>query len=162
MDKQPADLLAGYDVVEFIGGNPYYLLHSIRQNNAAEILKDIATNKILIGWSAAAFVFSPTLELVNCYSAEMNFLGLTDLNALSLTQVLKALAYSDIKEKITDEKRKQLEMLNVVSGDENAYWLIDYWCGKDVKGLIQMPFSRHWIMHIEACLKIRDKQLSIK
>ena len=87
LDKQPADLLAGYDVVEFIGGNPYYLLHSIRQNNAAEILKDIATNKVLIGWSAAAFVFSPTLELVNCYSAEMNFLGLTDLNALSLTQV---------------------------------------------------------------------------
>ena len=85
--KQPDDLLAGYDVVEFIGGNPYYLLHSIRQNNAAEILKDIATNKVLIGWSAAAFVFSPTLELVNCYSPEMNFLGLTDLNALSLTQV---------------------------------------------------------------------------
>ena len=80
----------------------------------------------------------------------------------STTQVLKALTYSDIKEKITDEKRKQLEMLNVVSDDENAYWLIDYWCGKDVKGLIQMPFSRHWIMHIEACLKIRDKQLSIK
>ena len=87
LDKQPADLLSGYDVVEFIGGNPYYLLHSIRQNNAAEILKDIATNKVLIGWSAAAFVFSPTLELVNCYSPEMNFLGLTDLNALSLTQV---------------------------------------------------------------------------
>lgn len=21
-----------------------------------------------------------------------------------------------------------------------------------------MPFSRHWIMHIEACLKIRDKK----
>lgn len=87
LDKQPADLLSGYDVVEFIGGNPYYLLHSIRQNNAIEILKDIATNKLLIGWSAAAFVFSPTLELVNCYSPEMNFLGLTDLNALSLTQV---------------------------------------------------------------------------
>ena len=80
----------------------------------------------------------------------------------STTRVLKSLAYSDIKEKITAEKRKQLEMLNVVSDDENAYWLIDYWCGKDVKGLIQMPFSRHWIMHIEACLKIRDKQLSIK
>ena len=79
---------------------------------------------------------------------------------IHLQQVLKALTYSDIKEKITDEKRKQLEMLNVVSDDENAYWLIDYWCGKDVKGLIQMPFSRHWIMHIEACIKIRDKQFS--
>lgn len=87
LDKQPADLLLDYDVVEFIGGNPYYLLHSIRKNNAKEILRDIAMNKILIGWSAAAFVFSPTLELVNCYSPEMNFLGLTDLSGLSLTDV---------------------------------------------------------------------------
>ena len=39
----------------------------------------------------------------------------------STTQVLNALTYSDIKEKITDEKRKLLEMLNVVSDDENAY-----------------------------------------
>jgi len=81
---------------------------------------------------------------------------------ISTTQILKELTFSDIKEKMTDEKRKSLEKLNVVSKDENAYWLIDYWCGKDVKGLIQMPFSRHWIMHIEACLKIRDKMLSIK
>ena len=87
LDKQPAELLLDYDVVEFIGGNPYYLLHSIRENNAAEILRDIAMNRVLIGWSAAAFVFGPTLELVNCYSPEMNFLGLTDLRGLSLTQV---------------------------------------------------------------------------
>lgn len=87
LDKQPANMLLDYDVVEFIGGNPYYLLHSIREHNATEILKEIATNKILIGWSAAAFVFSSTLELVNCYSPEMNFLGLTDLRGLSLTQV---------------------------------------------------------------------------
>ena len=81
---------------------------------------------------------------------------------ISTTQILKELTFSDIKEKMTDKKRKSLEKLNVVSKDENAYWLIDYWCGKDVKGLIQMPFSRHWIMHIEACLKIRDKMLSNK
>ncbi len=41
--------------------------------------------------------------------------------------------------------------------DESAIWLIDYWCNKDVRGLIQMPFSRHWIMHIEACLRIENK-----
>ena len=87
LDKQPASILLQYDVVEFIGGNPYYLLHSIRENDAQEIVRDIAQNKVLIGWSAAAFVFSPTLELVNCYSPEMNFIGLTDLSALSLTEV---------------------------------------------------------------------------
>lgn len=81
---------------------------------------------------------------------------ITDVDK-STTQILRALAYSDIKLKITDEKRRNLELLNVVSNDENAYWLIDYWCTKDVKGLIQMPLSRHWIMHIEACLRIKDK-----
>ena len=99
--------------------------------------------------------FSKKLSIEELY----NYIGDVDK---STTQILKTLTYSDMKEKISDERRKQLEKLNVVSVDENAYWLIDYWCGKDVKGLIQMPFSRHWIMHIEACLKIRDKQLSIK
>ncbi len=99
--------------------------------------------------------FSKKLSVEELYSY------VTDVDT-STTQVLKALTYSDIKEKITAEKRKRLETLNVVSDDENAYWLIDYWCGKDIKGLIQMPFSRHWIMHIEACLRIRDKLLSLK
>ena len=80
-------MLTEYDVVEFIGGNPYYLLKSIRKHHAEAVLKDIARTKILIGWSAAAFVFGPTLELVNRYSPEMNFLGLTDLKGLSLTEV---------------------------------------------------------------------------
>ena len=99
--------------------------------------------------------FSKKLSVEELYSY------ITDVDT-STTQVLKGLTYSDIREKITAEKRKRLETLNVVSDDENAYWLIDYWCGKDIKGLIQMPFSRHWIMHIEACLRIRDKLLSLK
>lgn len=36
---------------------------------------------------AAAFALGPTLELVNRYSPEMNFLGLTDLKGLALTEV---------------------------------------------------------------------------
>lgn len=96
--------------------------------------------------------FSEKLSIVELYHY------ITDVDA-STTQILKSLTYSDMKEKISEERKKQLENLNVVSNDENAYWLIDYWCGKDVKGLIQMPLSRHWIMHIEACIKIRDKQM---
>ncbi len=75
----------------------------------------------------------------------------------STTEILKTLTYEDSRKKISDEKRQKVESLKVVSTDENAYWLIDYWCGKDVKGLLQMPLSRHWIMHIEACLRIRDR-----
>ena len=87
LDKVPAENLLNYDVVEFIGGNPFYLLNSIREHNAVDVLKVVADTKVLIGWSAAAFVFGPTLELVNTYSADMNFLGLKDLSGIKLTDV---------------------------------------------------------------------------
>ena len=87
LDKIPAENLLNYDVVEFIGGNPFYLLNSIREHDAADVLKVVADTKVLIGWSAAAFVFGPTLELVNTYSADMNFLGIKDLSGIKLTDV---------------------------------------------------------------------------
>ena len=57
----------------------------------------------------------------------------------------------------SEEDKERLRASGCVSVDENACWLIDYWCGKDIRGLIRMPFSRHWIMHIEASLRIAKK-----
>ena len=71
--------------------------------------------------------------------------------------ILRGLTFDMLRQKVSEERRSELISLNVVSPDESAAWLIDYWCGKDSRGLIQMPFSRHWIMHIEACLRIRNK-----
>ena len=75
----------------------------------------------------------------------------------STEEIIRNLTFKDLKTKVTDERKENLKALGVVSTDENAVWLIDYWCGKDVRGLIQMPFSRHWIMHIEACQRIINK-----
>lgn len=75
----------------------------------------------------------------------------------STEDIIRSLTYSDLKTKVSDERKDKLIASGVVSTDENAVWLIDYWCNKDVRGLIQMPFSRHWIMHIEACLRIMRK-----
>lgn len=71
--------------------------------------------------------------------------------------IIASLSFDDLKQNISEERKKHLQSLNVVSEDENAVWLIDYWCGKDIRGLLQMPFSRHWIMHTEACLRIKNK-----
>lgn len=71
--------------------------------------------------------------------------------------LLKSLSFTDMKTKITQKDAEDLCSLNAVSTNEKAIWLVDYWCNKDVKGLIQMPFSRHWIMHIEACIRIKNK-----
>ncbi len=75
----------------------------------------------------------------------------------STEQIVKKFVFKDLKRKITDERKEILKSLHVVSEDEKAFWLIDYWCGKDTKGLIKMPFSRHWIMHIEAMRRIKNK-----
>ena len=75
----------------------------------------------------------------------------------STEKIINSLSYDELKKKRPEERKEHLKSLNVVSNDENAIWLIDYWCGKDILGLIQMPFSRHWIMHIEASLRIKEK-----
>ncbi|MBD5135353.1 MAG: phage head-tail adapter protein [Lachnospiraceae bacterium] len=75
----------------------------------------------------------------------------------STEKIIKDLSYIELKRKVSEERKEYLKSLNVISNDENAIWLIDYWCNKDMRRLIQMPFSRHWIMHIEASLRIKNK-----
>lgn len=117
IDRQSSELLRDYDVVELIGGNPFYLLSSVREHNAAEVLRYLADNRVLIGWSAAVFVLSPTLELVNRYSPEMNFMGLTELRGLSLTEVEVLPHYSRFLTKFErfEEKCREYEREHNVS-----------------------------------------------
>lgn len=96
------------------------------------------------------------------FSQKLNIDGLyryiNDIND-STSKLLRSLTYPDMKTKMTESDKAALIKLKTVSEDENAIWLIDYWCSKDIRGLIQMPLSRHWIMHIEACLRIKNKLL---
>lgn len=75
----------------------------------------------------------------------------------STNEFLKNLQFADLKKKFTENDKARLVKSGCVSSDENALWLIDFWCGKNIKGLIQMPFSRHWIMHVEAMRRIKNK-----
>jgi len=95
-------------------------------------------------------IFSSKLNLDELYQY------ISDVD-VSTTQLLKGLSYEDLKIKMNEQDKKLIKSLDVVSNDDNAVWLIDYWCDKNIQGLIQMPFSRHWIMHIEASLRIKNK-----
>ena len=96
--------------------------------------------------------FSKKLNIEALYEYALSVKASTD-------EWLKSIHYEDIKKKFGDDDKKRISELGVVSDDESAVWLIDYWCNKDISGLIKMPLSRHWIMHIEATNRIKEKIL---
>ena len=108
----------------------------------------ITTGNELTGEEIADFSAQLDLDALYQYIAEVK---------QSTERCLKDLPYEMLKCRVSHKRKAELQALGVVSTDENAAWLIDYWCGRDIRGLIQMPFSRHWIMHTEAILRIKEK-----
>lgn len=94
--------------------------------------------------------FSKVLNLDALYEYALAVKESTDV-------LLQQLSYRDMRRTFDDGDKARLRSLQVVSADEIACWLIGFWCGKNIRGLIQMPFSRHWIMHIEASIRIKNK-----
>lgn len=74
--------------------------------------------------------------------------------------IIEKLEYNDLKKKIPSENREKL--INEKSVNEKNLWLVDYWCDKDVLGLINMPLTRHWIMHLEASKRIENGLKKVK
>ncbi len=108
----------------------------------------ITTGNELVGQDIADFSAKLNIDELYTYISEVKE---------STELILSQLPFDMLKNKVSPERKDRLISLNTVSTDENASWLINYWCGKDIRGLIQMPFSRHWIMHTEACLRIKNK-----
>lgn len=75
----------------------------------------------------------------------------------STEAVLDSLPYAQLRRKMGEAERARLLESHCVSEREEAAWLVDYWCGKDVRGLLLMPLSRHWIMHAEAMRRIKSR-----
>ena len=133
-----AHILISEDEQVFCTGNYQERIHSPIITTGNELVKQQIAD------------FSKQLNLEELYSYIFEVKASTE-------KIIKSLSYTELKKKLSEQRKEYLKSLNVVSNNENAIWLIDYWCNKDIRGLIQMPFSRHWIMHIEASIRIRNK-----
>ena len=95
-------------------------------------------------------VFSQKLDIGALHRYARQVMESTDL-------ILKALSYPDLKRRFGEDMIEKLRRTECISEADSAAWLIGYWCGRDVSGLIRMPLSRHWIMHIEAMRRIKNR-----
>lgn len=130
LDTDSVTLLKEADVVEFIGGNPFYLLDRLRKYKMQSILHNLhLNNKIIIGMSAGSFVLQNNLNLVNEYSNEMNFLNLMDLNAMALVNIEVLPHYSKYMKRFENfeercllyEKNNNIKVIRLNDGDGILY-----------------------------------------
>lgn len=124
-DTQSPEELVSYDIIELIGGNPYYLLNSILTNGFVDVLRDFSDNKCIIGCSAGAVVLTPTLKLIDLFTPEMNIVNLNNLSACNLTDVQIFPHYSkfinrfdNLEEKISNyESTNQCKVIRLNDGE---------------------------------------------
>lgn len=87
-DTQRPELLRSYDLIELIGGNPFYLLQRMRSEACRAALREFVEKKVVVGISAGSLVLQKSLALISQYSPELvEETGLTDFTALQLTNV---------------------------------------------------------------------------
>lgn len=146
----------------------YYLYHLTR-------IEDITSNMLIAGKTQVFFTGGfdkllnsrvittgneiPRDELIE-FSKTLNIGELQKYAAAVLAntdEIIRSMSYEVSKMKVSAERRAALIEAECVSTDENAFWLVDYWCKKTYAGLMLMPFSRHQMMHLDNCLHIIEK-----
>ncbi|WMJ76845.1 MULTISPECIES: phage head-tail adapter protein [unclassified Sedimentibacter] len=146
----------------------YYLYHLTR-------IEDITSNTLILGKKQVFFenkydslLSSPIKTTGNELKRDqlVQFSLSLDINQLkhyvddvyaNTNQLINQMNFKESRLKVKDVRKNDLIKLNVVSTDENAFWLVDYWCKKTYAGLFLMPFSRHQMLHLDGCLRIMHK-----
>jgi dipeptidase E len=129
-DSNPVNTLLDSTVVSIIGGNPFYLLHSLRANNGQKILTDLFEKKVyFIGISAGAIILGPSLDLVSTFTPNMNSSGITDLTTLNFSKEYIFPHYNrsdlfgnNIEEKIATFERDNNQKVIRLNDDEQLFY----------------------------------------
>lgn len=70
-------------------------------------------------------------------------------------QVVSLLKPGQFKMKVEANRIKRLFDEKAVT--QNASWLAEYWSKKSMAGLILMPATRHNFLHLNKCIRIKEK-----
>jgi len=75
----------------------------------------------------------------------------------STIKTIKDIEFIDIKRKVEKIQLEKIIRNGGVINDPKSIWLLDFWGKKNVLGLIMMPITRHQIVHLNDCFKIKKK-----
>jgi len=99
----------------------------------------------------------PEIELLN---KNINITALKEYRVKvgkSTRKILESLEYTDMKKKVQPEHLKKIKLNGGVTDDPGSKWLLDFWGRKNIFGLIMMPITRHQMVHLNDCIRIKQK-----
>ena len=77
-------------------------------------------------------------------------------------RIIKELDFFDIKRKVEEVQLEKVYKDGGVINNPNSKWLLDFWGKKNILGLIMMPITRHQVVHLNGCFKIKQKHNQIQ
>jgi hypothetical protein len=99
-----------------------------------------------------------THEEMELFDKNINIKALREYRnkvGISTQKIIKTLEYSDMKIKT---KKEQMDKIYKNGGVlDGSKWLLDFWGKKNILGLIMMPITRHQIVHLNDCYKIKER-----
>lgn len=72
-------------------------------------------------------------------------------------KIIKGLSRLDFKKKPHKRQLDRLLKENVIINHKESIWLLDFWSKKTIAGLLLMPITRHQIVHLNNCMKLKAK-----
>ena len=76
--------------------------------------------------------------------------------------ILSQLTQDDVKRKFRHDQLERIISEGAVLNVPGAKWLIDFWGKKNVAGILMMPITRHQIVHLNKCFRIKQAYGKIK
>jgi len=77
----------------------------------------------------------------------------------STQKIIKCIEESDRKRKPSKDQLARIIKEKVLTKEKDSIWLLDFWANKTISGLLTMPITRHQIVHINDCIKLKAKYM---
>ncbi len=72
-------------------------------------------------------------------------------------EILQALSAADLKRRMRKDQLDRIAAEGGVLNHPQSAWLLDFWGRKTVAGLCLMPITRHQVVHLSDCAKLKVK-----